>query len=87
MDDAILIAVSLSIFAIPVTFFVLAIRHFVPFTRGFSAPLWVYALGPLAFATDRYFSESARPHRKKFLLYIALFIAISLGMLFVFGKA
>lgn len=87
MADSIPVAIALAIFAVPVTFLALAIRHFIPLARGFNAPLWVCALGPFALTSDQYFSESARPHRKKFLMYSALFAATCIAMVFGFGKA
>lgn len=39
MADSIGIAIALAIFAVPVTFLALAIRHFIPLMRGFIAPL------------------------------------------------
>ena len=86
MGESIGVAITLAIFAVPVTFLALAFRHFIPLVQGFNAPLWVYALGPLAFFFDQYLSESARPHRGKFIVYVALFVATCLAMVLGFGK-
>jgi len=84
--ESVAVVIALAIFAVPMAFLVLAIRHFVPLMRGFKAPLWVYALGPLAFISDRYFSESARPHRKRFLVFVTLFVISCEALFYVFGK-
>lgn len=80
------VVIAFAIFSVPVVFLALAIRHFLPLLRGFNAPLWVYVLGPFAFIFDRYFSESARSHRKLFLVFVTLFFISSEALFYVFGK-
>jgi hypothetical protein len=86
MIESLGVIVILFVFAVSTLFLALAIRHFIPLARGFSAPLWVYPLAPFAFFTDRYFVEAARPHRKKFLLFVSLFLVTFLAMFLAFGK-
>ncbi len=83
MTDTIAIGISVVVFALPCVLLAMAIRHFVPLIRGFHAPLWAYALGPIAFASDRFFSEAARPHRKPFIRFVSAFILVSLVLLAV----
>jgi hypothetical protein len=74
MAIAVAIFFVLIVFVPPVVLLALATKHFIPLVRGFNAPLWVHWIAPLAFLSDRYFSEKARPHRKKFLLFASLFV-------------
>ena len=71
--------------AVPVVLLALALRHFVPLMRGLSAPTWTYAVAPIIFFSDRYFSEAARPHRAKFLAYMGAFIAVCVLLVFGIG--
>jgi hypothetical protein len=73
--------------AVPVALLTLALRHFVPLMRGLSAPLWAYAFAPVIFFSDRYFSEAARPHRKKFLAYVGAFILICVLLVLSIGSS
>lgn len=75
MTDSLAVATSVLVLAPPCLLLAMAIRHGIPLMRGFQAPLWAYALGPFAFASDRFFTEQARPHRKRFLGYIGAFVA------------
>lgn len=63
----------------------MSIRHFIPLMRGFKAPHWGYVLGPFALTTDRFLSEDARPHRKKFLVYSGCFMFVCIALVFGFG--
>lgn len=83
MTDTIAIGISIVAFAVPCVLLAMAFRHFVPLIRGFHAPLWAYALGPIAFASDRFLSEAARPHRKPFIRYVSAFVLVSLALLVV----
>lgn len=83
MTDTIAIGITIAVFALPCGLLAMALRHFVPLIRGFNAPLWAYALGPIAFASDRFLSEAARPHRKPFIRYVSAFVLVSLVMLIV----
>lgn len=82
MTDTIAIGITIAVFAIPCCLLAMALRHFVPLIRGFNAPLWAYALGPIAFASDRFLSEAARPHRKPFIryVYVSAFVVVSLAL-------
>lgn len=81
MTETIGLTVAIAVLALPCWFLGMAIRHFIPLVRGFNAPLWAYALGPIAFASDRFFIEQARPHRKKFIGYVSAFIGTSVILL------
>lgn len=81
MSDTVGTGFLIIVFILPCSLLAMAIRHFIPLVRGFNAPLWAYALGPIAFASDRYFSEVARPHRKPFLRFVSAFILVSLVFL------
>lgn len=83
MTDTIAIGITIAVFAIPCGLLAMALRHFVPLIRGFNAPLWAYALGPIAFASDRFLSKAARPHRKPFIRYVSAFFVVSLALLVV----
>lgn len=83
MSETIAIGVTIAVFAIPCGLLAMALRHFIPLIRGFNAPLWAYALGPIAFASDRFLSEAARPHRKPFIRYVSAFVLVSLALLVV----
>jgi peptidoglycan biosynthesis protein MviN/MurJ (putative lipid II flippase) len=75
-----------AIFAVPCALLALIVRHFVPLVRGLRAPLWAHALGPLLFASDRFFTEDAKPHRTKFVAYSLSFISCCLVLVLVFGR-
>jgi hypothetical protein len=81
VTDTITIGISIALFTLPCWLLAMAMRHFIPLVRGFRAPLWVYALGPIAFASDRFFSEAARPHRKPFISFVSAFFLVSLVLL------
>ena len=89
MNEILTLAIAVVVFALPAFFLAMATRHFFPLIKGFDAPIWIYAIAPIAFFFDRYFSESARPHRKKFLVYEVLFFvscAALYGVVHVFGR-
>lgn len=83
MADTIAIGITIAVFAIPCGLLTMALRHFVPLIRRFNAPLWAYALGPISFASDRFISEAARPHRKPFIRYVSAFVMASLALLVI----
>jgi hypothetical protein len=84
MSDLPIVAVAVLIFLLPCALLAMAIRHLIPLMRGFNAPLWGYALGPFALATDRFLSETARPHRKRFLAYSGSFAVVCIVLVFGF---
>jgi hypothetical protein len=86
MAKATAIFFVLIVFVPPAMFLALATKHFIPLIRGFNAPLWVHWVAPLAFTSDRYFSEAARPHRKKFLLFASLFVLTIFALIFGLGE-
>lgn len=73
---------AILIIGIPAVLLGMAIRHFVPLVRGLNAPVWAYFFAPLLFLSDRFWTEGARPHRIKFLAYVAAFIAICLFLVY-----
>jgi hypothetical protein len=83
VTDTFAIGITIAVFALPCGLLAMAVRHFVSLMRGFNAPLWAYALGPIAFASNRFLSEAARPHRKPFIRYVSAFILVSLALLVV----
>lgn len=85
--DAVAIALSVVAVAIPAVLLGLAMRHFVPLLRGLSAPLWAYPFVPVMFFSDRFFSERARSHRKRFLGYMGAFVVVCGALLFLVGNA
>lgn len=87
MTDALAIGISIAAVALPCGLLAMALRHFVPLIRGFNAPLWAYALGPIALASDRFLSEAARPHRKLFIRYVSAFVLVSVALLVVASGA
>ncbi|MES2974311.1 MAG: hypothetical protein V4757_11930 [Pseudomonadota bacterium] len=87
MDTLLSIIVSMATFGVPCLLLAVTIRHFVPLIRGMNAPWWAQALGPFLFFSDRFISEEARPHRRKFVGFAGAFIASCLVLVFVIGKA
>lgn len=85
--DALGVAIRVVIIAIPAVLLGLAMWHFVPLLRGLSAPLWMYMFAPVFFFSDRFFTEQARPHRKRFLGYMGAFVVVCIALLFLIGKA
>ena len=83
MTDTIAVVISIVVIAVPCLLLAMAVRHLVPLIPGLRAPLWVYALGPLLFVSDRFFSEAARPHRKPFIRFVSAFILVSLVLVAV----
>jgi hypothetical protein len=85
--DALALTISVVIIAIPAILLGLAMRHFVPLIRGLSAPLWAYPFAPVIFFSDRFFSEQARPHRKRFLSYIGAFAIVCALLMALMGRS
>lgn len=81
MNFTIGIGILIVVFVLPCELLAMTIGHFIPLVRGFRAPLWAYALGPTAFASDRFSSAVARTHRKPFLRFVSAFVLVSLVLL------
>jgi hypothetical protein len=86
MSDWLAATLSALIFVGVCALLAMWIRHFIPLIRGLRAPLWVYALGPVIFLSDRYLSEQARSHRKKCLVYFCAFAGACILLVFGLGR-
>jgi hypothetical protein len=74
-------ALAILLIAIPAALLGMAIRHSVPLFRGINAPLWTYFFTPLLLLSDRFWTESARPHRKRFLVYLGAFALVCVSLI------
>jgi len=81
MDIAISWALTVLLLGVPTVLFGMAIRHSIPLMRGFNAPAWTSVFGPLLLLSDRFWTEAARPHRKRFLIYLVAFGLTCLGLI------
>jgi len=84
VSDFAIYSAAAVLLGVPCLLLGLSIRHFVPLLGGLNVPWWAQALGPFLFASDRFFSEAARPHRKPFVGY-SLAFAVWCALLVAFG--